>query len=114
MRFAYASYLSDGSLRKSVVKESIFNDFDSNSMKSHKDQIENQVISAYLAKKFFDLVKAEKSVKFINVNLIHLVDEGKYYSIEDFIPGSFVKWTNNAGYVDEDIYSCTLGILQAA
>ena len=28
MRFAYASYLNDGSLRKSVMKESIFNDFD--------------------------------------------------------------------------------------
>ena len=112
MRFAYASYLNDGSLRKSVMKESIFNDFDSNTMKSHKEQIENQVISAYLATKFFDLVKTEKSVKFINVNLVHLVDEGKYYSIEDFIPGSFVKWTNNAGYVDEDIYSCTLGNFQ--
>ena len=42
------------------------------------------------------------------MNLIHLVDEGMYYSIEDYITGSFVKWTNNAGFIDEDIYSCTL------
>jgi hypothetical protein len=109
MRFAYASCLNDGSLRKSVMKESIFKDAESNTMKSHKEQIENQVISAYLAKCFFDLIRTEKSVKFIDVNLVHLVDEGKYYSIENFISGSFVKWTNNAGYVDEDIYSCTLG-----
>ena len=112
MRFAFAAYLNDGSsLRKSVMKESIFKDVDSNTMKSHKEQIENQVISAYLAKIFFDLMKTEKTVKFIDVNLIHLFDEGKYYSIENFISGSFVKWTNNAGYVDEDIYSCTLGNL---
>ena len=78
-------------------------------MKSHKEQIENQVVSAYLAKTFFDLIKTEKTVKFIDVSLLHLVDEGKYYSIENFIAGSFVKWTNNAGYVDEEIYSCMLG-----
>ena len=109
MRFAYAGYLSDGTLRKSVLKEPIFKEIESNTMKSHKEQIENQVIAAYLAKNFFDLLKTEKSVKFVDVNLVHLFDEGKYFSIEDFISGSFVKWTNNAGFVDEDIYSCTLG-----
>ena len=109
MRFAYAGYLSDGILKKSVMKESIFKDIESNTMKSHKELIENQVLASYLVKNFFDLIKIEKSVRFIDVSLIHLVDEGKYYSIEDFISGSFVKWTNNAGFVDEDIYSCTLG-----
>jgi len=113
MRYAYAGYLNDGTLKKSVMKESIFRDLEHNTMKSHKEQIENQVIAAYLAKSFFSLLKRasqiEKSVKFVDVSLIHLFDEGKYYSIEDFISGGFVKWTNNAGYVDEDIYSCTLG-----
>ena len=111
MRFAYAGYLSDGTMRKSVLKESTIRDVEYNTMLSHKELIENQVIASFLAKKFFDLLKtrAEKSVRFVDVNLIHLVDEGKYFSIEDFIEGSFVKWNNNAGFVDEDIYSCTLG-----
>ena len=112
MRYAFAGYLDDGTLKKSVMKESIFKDIDHNTMKSHKDQIENQLIASYLAKNFFNLLKRasqiEKSVKFVDVNLIHLIDEGKYYSIEDFISGGFVKWSNNAGFVDEDIYSCTL------
>ena len=111
MRFAYAGYINDGTLRKSVIKESIFKDIEYNSMKSYKELIENQVIASYLAGKFFELLRSrtDKSIRFIDVNLIYLADEGKYYSLEDFIEGDFEKWTNNAGYVDEDIYSCTLG-----
>ena len=111
MRFAYAGYLNNGTLKKTVMKESIFKDGEYNTMAFHKDLLENQVIAAFLAKSFFKLLTklTEKSVRFIDVNLIHMVDEGKYFSLEDFVMGDFVKWTNNAGFVDEDIYSCTLG-----
>ena len=106
IRFAYAGLLN-GNI-KSVLKQSAFTDAESNSMKFLKEQIENQVISACLAKTFFDKLKAEKSIRFIDVNMIHIVEEGLYFCIEPFISGEFKKWMNNAGVINEDIYSCTL------
>jgi len=106
IRFAYAGLLN-GHV-KSVLKQSAFTDAESNSMKCIKEQIENQVISAYLAEKFFSEVKTEKSIRFIDVSMIHIVEEGLYFCIEPFIPGEFKKWMNNAGVINEDIYSCTL------
>ena len=73
--------------------------------------IENQVVASFLAQHFFKALETEKSLKFLDVGLIHIVDEGLYFSIEDFIEGSFQKWINNAGAINEDIYSCTLGKL---
>ena len=112
MRFAYAGYVNvAGTMRKSVLKESIFKEKSFNTKESYEKLLENQVLAAFLAKKFFDILKMriDRSVRFIDVNLICLPSEDKYLCIEDFIEGSFVKWMNNAGYVDEDIYSCTLG-----
>lgn len=106
LRFAFAAVLNG---KNYVVKQSMFREPDFNTMKYHKEMIENQVISSFLAKQFFEILKAEKFVKFIDVHLVHLVSEGLYFSIEEFIEGDFVKWMNNCGIINEDIYSCTLG-----
>lgn len=109
MRFAYAANLFSN---KYVLKESMFKDFEYNSEKYHKDLIENQVIASFLAKLFFDTLNskgfAEKRVSFIDVGLVYLNSDGKYYSAEEYIEGEFKKWISNAGILDEDIYSCTL------
>ncbi len=109
LRFAYSGLL-DGKI-KSVLKQSLFKDPEYNTLKNHKDLIENQVVAAFLARVFnSNILKTEKPVRFIDVNLIHIVEEGLFFSIEEFISGTFVKWMNNAGIINEDIYSCTLGM----
>ncbi len=108
LRFASIGFL-DGHI-KSVLKQSVFSDPEYNAFKSHKDLIENQVIAAFLAKEFnLNILKTEKPVKFVDVNLIYIKDLDLYFSIEEFISGHFEKWMNNAGVINEDIYSCTLG-----
>jgi len=67
--------------------------------------IENQVIASFLADKFFDITKPEKSIRFIDVNIIHVPETDQYYSIEEYIDGDFNKWISNNGIINEDIYS---------
>ena len=113
MRYAYAGILktSDSNETKVVVKESIFEDEMYNSFKFHKDLLENQVISAFLARKYFENFSLfQKDAKFIEVNLIKIASSNKdiYYSIESFIPNEFVKWSCNDGYINRSEYSNTL------
>jgi len=111
LRFAFAAFIIDpstGVKRKYVAKESMFNDPKYNTREYYEDIVENQVIATYLADEFFKISKSEKSVRFLEVSLIHIKETGKYYSLEEFIESDFIKWTNNAGYVNEETYASTL------
>ncbi|CAF1079891.1 unnamed protein product, partial [Brachionus calyciflorus] len=106
IRYAYTGLLNDS--ERIVIKQSASLDPEHNTMKFYKEMIEIQVVSKILAQKFFELVKLAKKVSFLDVSLIQIVETGEYFTIEDFIPGEFVKWMNNCGFLNEDIYSCTL------
>ena len=111
IRYAFAAWLIDpssGVKRKYVAKESLFDDPNYNTYEFYQDIVENQVIASYLANKFFKISKSEKSVRFLDVTLMHVKETGKYYSLEEFIESGFIKWTNNAGYVNEETYASTL------
>jgi hypothetical protein len=95
-------YDQNNNLRKSVIKHSIMPGKEFNTLAYHRQLIENQTIAAYLASQFFKLLSV-KSLKFIDVSLILLASEGfsVFLSIEDFITGTFLKWTNNYGFVNQ-------------
>lgn len=106
IRYAYAGLLNGG---KFVLKKTASLDPDHNTMKFYTEMIETQLIAKVLATKYFDILTINKNIKFVDVNLIQIEQTGEYYTIEEFIPGEFVKWMNNAGGLNEDIYSCALG-----
>ena len=72
--------------------------------------MENQIIAASLAKSFVESIgkKLEKSIKFLEENMIFVESEGKYFTCEEFLSGDFDKWTSNHGTLNEEIYSNTL------
>lgn len=113
LRYAYAALLNMGTstrpkLVKSVIKETLFASSEYNTSKYYKDLIEIQVIAQYLANKFNEISKSEKTLKFLDVNFIQLEENGVNYSIEDYVDGTFKKWINNAGVINEEEYASTL------
>lgn len=114
LRYAFAAIINTGTKHKpnlvrSVMKEPVFIDHKYNSEDYLKALIEVQVISKFLAEKFMEAIGCEKSsMKFLSVNLIRAHESGLFYSSEDFVPGSFTKWTNNAGIVNEEDYATAL------
>jgi hypothetical protein len=111
LRFAFAAMMLDeksGASRKLVAKESIFVDAKYNTQEYYEDLIENQIVAAYLADLFLKMDKCEKMIRFVDVSLIYVKETGKYYSLEEYVDGEFIKWNNNAGFVNEDSYACTL------
>jgi hypothetical protein len=70
--------------------------------------IETQLLAIYLADLFSNESKSTKSLSFIDVNIIMLSESGKYYSIEEYLEGEFIKFNNNGGLVNEEKYTNTL------
>lgn len=103
-RYAYASMFGSG--EKCVAKASMFKDAEVNTLTYNKDVIESQVIAEFLSKEFYKVSRSEKTINFVKVSLACI--DGSYYSIEEYIPGTFQKWLNNAGAIDEDIYANTI------
>jgi hypothetical protein len=105
IRFAHCALLLSNSGKtcyKQVVKRNISPKPNDNDLMAQISMIENQIIAAFLANQFFNLVSSEsKNLKFIDVNLIHVPHHGIIYTIEDYVEGQFFKWTNNYGYVNQ-------------
>lgn len=111
IRWAFAAYVEDtktGSVKKYVAKEPIYKGSESSMRKSCEEIAENQIIACYLAEEYFKVSKSTKSIHFIDVSIIHCKDSGKYYCLEEFIEGDFIKWNNNAEYVNEENYAGTV------
>lgn len=111
LRFAFAALINMGSrenpdIVKCVLKESVFKDVKYNTEDYMKSLIEIQVISKFLAEKFKSV--CELKLKFLSVNLLRINSTGGFYSCEEFVDGSFTKWTNNSGIVNEEDYSVVL------
>lgn len=115
LRYAFACYLNvDPSNRdqskfiKSVIKQSKFADEKYNTLKYMKESIESHIVSDYLAKEFNKISPSKKSIRFVGINIVKIEETGELYSIEDYFDGRFEKWSNNAGFINEDSYSATL------
>ena len=108
LRFAYAAMLKNtktGKYEEYVAKNSIFMNEDS--FEYNQEAIITQVIAKYLAEDFLKKCPGEKAVRFIDIKLLEIRDKG-FFSIEEFIGGSFIKWSNNIGNLNESDYTCTL------
>jgi len=104
-RFAYAALKDE---QKYVVKTCVFQGDQYNTKDFYSNLIENQVLSAFLMEKYFATFKQfEKHASFIQVDIIKLED-GSFWSIEEYFDAKFIKWSNNIGIVDENNYSLTL------
>ena len=111
-RYAHAAYFMSNfmfsramlpSRMKSVFKKVIVKSEETDMMQYHIDLVENQIIAGILANKFFSLIRKEpeqKFMEFIDVNLAYLPRENTFYSIEEYVSGEFLKWSNNFGFVN--------------
>ena len=113
LRYAQAALLeapgaSGPKYVKSVIKESRFVDAKYNTSKHMKESLEPQIVSMFLANEFKKVSPSKKSIEVIEVNFIKLKEDGTIFSIEAYFDGVFNKWSNNAGFVNEEKYSATL------
>ena len=113
LRYAYNGLIDLGSKEHEislncVYKESISNSPKYNCLQFHQDMIEIQKLSRYLAHEFNKISGTYEKIRVIDVDLILINDKKSFYTIEEFIDGQFVKWTNNAGAINKSVYVCLL------
>ena len=109
LRYATAAILEiDGSQRQVVLKESLFVEDKYNTENHIKTSIESQIIACFLAKEFKKISPSQKSLRFLDIGYLKDKDTGALYSVEEYFPGKFIKWSSNAGFINEDEYSATL------
>jgi hypothetical protein len=90
-----------------VAKNSLFESDKKDTFEHNKQTILMQLVSKYLSEEFFKVSPSVKSIDFIDIKLIRIPEMG-FYSIEKLIDGSFSKWSNNIGNLNENDYACTL------
>ena len=109
LRFATAAILEINSSRKKIVlKESLFIDPKYNSENHIKASIESQILAGFLAKEFKKISPSQKTLRFLDIGYLRDKDTGIWYSVEEYFPEKFIKWSSNAGFINEDEYSATL------
>ena len=110
LRYAYAAKIEmpDKSYKHAVAKHSLYVDNKKDSYEEIKKGIIIQVISKYLGELFLIESKSKKKISFLNVQMIQLLDTYEYYSVEDFLYGTFKKWSGTLGMMNPTIYSKTL------
>ena len=112
LRYAHAAYLVDPTVGRSklkyVIKESKFGDSKYNTREYVEESIECQVMSVFLAEEFEKESQSSKSLRFVGISYAKVNETGEYFSLEEYMEGSFFKMSNNAGFLDEDAYSATL------
>ena len=109
LRFAYAAMMKNIADKyvECVAKNSIFQNDEMDTFEYNQQAIATQIVSKYLADDFLKKSPSEKSVRFIDIKLLDIEGKG-YFSIEEFISGSFDKWSNNYGNLNENDYASTL------
>ena len=109
LRFATAAILEiNGSQRQVVLKESLFADDVYNTEKHIKTSIEGQIMACFLAKEFTKISPSQKRIRIVDIGYLRDIETGIFYSVEEYFPGKFIKWSSNAGFINEDEYSATL------
>ena len=82
-----------------------------NRLNLYKEQMEIQSVAIALANKFNSIKPAgARDVDFADVCKVTITDGEKqnHFSMERYIPGKYVKFNNNAGFVNETVYTATL------
>jgi hypothetical protein len=111
LRYAYACKIKkegDKNFIEYVAKNSLFINGSGDRYPNMEKNIYLQLVAKYLAEEFLKESKSVIPVKFLNVFLIQLADTQEYYSIEDYLVGTFQKWNGSLGMINPTIYSNTL------
>ena len=110
LRYAYASKLEmpDKTFKKFVAKNSLYIDENKDSYEYRKKEILLQLVAKSLAEEFLNESESEMQIKVLDVYLVLLHDTREYYTIEEYLSGSFKKWSGSLGIIDPTIYSNTL------
>jgi hypothetical protein len=111
LRYAYACKIKkegDKDFKEYVAKNSLFKNGSGDRYENMKRNIFLQLLAKYFAEEFLKESKSVIPVKFLNVFLIQLADTHEYYSIEDYLDGTFQKWNGSLGMINPTIYSSTL------
>ena len=61
-----------------------------------------------MSDEFLKRSPSEKKIRFIDIKLIQIPETGEIFSVEEFRDGTFSKWSNNIGFINEINYACTL------
>jgi hypothetical protein len=98
-----------------VLKESRF-EGEHNSRRALINQAHIQAVAQFLAQEFTSKLSRlgiTKIVKYVSVELLQVKSSSikKYFSFENFIPGTYLKFNNNNGFVDKTL-EATHPILQ--
>ena len=105
----YGKYADDESGSSLVLKK--FKYTSENKFVRYKEQMEIQSVAIALAKQFNRIKPAgTRDVQFADVSTVAFT-EGKekiHYAMERYISGKYVKFNNNAGFVNEAAYTATL------
>ena len=112
LRIAYYGIDStDGEDKGNIMVLKQFLYINQNRLDLFKEQMEIQSVAIALAKKFNSIKPAgTRDVHFAEVSTVAITDgeEKIYYALERYIPGKYVKFNNNAGFVNETSYAATL------
>ena len=108
LRFAYAGSIGNKLGDKKVFKESIFADEKYSTLDFMKESIECQIVAGYLAEEFEKVNPSKKKIKFLDIGFIRRIRDGKYFSCEEYTDAEFIKFQNNAGFINTKDYSTTL------
>lgn len=111
LRYAYACKIKkegEKDFKEYVAKNSLFKNGSGDRYENMKRNIYLQLLAKYFAEEFLKESKSVIPVKFLNVFLIQLADTFEYYSIEDYLDGTFQKWNGSLGMINPTIYSSTL------
>jgi hypothetical protein len=113
MRFAFYAIITEGRnwlfrkrVKKGMTKVSRY-EGSHNSRKDLVNQAHIQAVATFLAKEFtLKLVKVGRKEKFVYVPVELLRITGRmtgdnFFSLEPFIPGTYVKFNSNNGFVDK-------------
>ena len=105
----YGKYANDESGNSLVLKK--FKYTSENQFVRYKEQMEIQSVAIALANKFNSIKPTgTRDIHFAEVSTVSFTEgEDKiYFSMEGYITGKYVKFNNNAGFVNEASYTATL------
>jgi hypothetical protein len=110
LRYAYASkvQMPDKTFQKFVAKNSLYIDENKDTYEYSKKEILLQLVSKLLAEEYLKESSSEMEIKFLSVYLVQLHDTREFYTIEEYLPGSFKKFCGSLGINNPTIYSYTL------
>jgi vacuole morphology and inheritance protein 14 len=113
-RYAYYMYDNIVNLKYVAKKNKIFIK-SQNNINSMQKELESITICHHISNEFNDRIvnfipkdKTDILINFIHSYIYEIPSQNKFYYVENLIPGKYVKYNNNAGWISNSIADQTL------